>query len=99
MHVSHDFSLFFQFCLLFCFSRFCLFVFKEKEKEDKGWSYTGGKVGRIWEEINEVKLIKICNMKKILAIKNQIYLLMSHSFNMMLKILSIIKISQKKTHN
>lgn len=50
----------------------------------------GGKVGRIWEEINEVKLIRIYNMEKILAIKNQIYLLMPHSFNMMLKILSII---------
>lgn len=85
------FLCFIQFCLFFLFfflAFACLFL--KRKRKGKAWSYMGGKVGRIWEEINEVKLIRIYNMEKILAIENQIYLLMPHSFNMMLKILSII---------
>lgn len=74
------FLCFFSFACCFVFLAFACLFFKEKEKEGKGWSYTGGKVGRLWEEINEVKLIKICNMKKYLQLKTKyIYLCHTHS--------------------
>lgn len=65
MHVSYDFSLFysvlFVFLLFFFLAFACLFL--KRKRKGKAWSYMGGKVGRIWVEINEVKLIRIYNIK------------------------------------
>lgn len=57
------FLCFIQFCLFFfCFflAFACLFL----KRKGKAWSYMGGKIGRIWEEMNEMKLIRIYNMEK-----------------------------------
>lgn len=75
------FLCFIQFCLFFfCFFLAFACLFLKRKRKGKVWSYMGGKVGRIWEEINEVKLIRIYNMKKYFQSKTKyIYLCHTHS--------------------
>lgn len=75
------FLCFIQFCLFFfCFFLAFACLFLKRKRKGKAWNYMGGKVRRIWEEINEVKLIRIYNIKKYLQLKTKyIYLCHTHS--------------------